>query len=117
MIAKTVTSDALVLALQIAPALAKSVRVIGSWKIEDKRDPISGKPWIIAQAGGAGSWIQIRCEAVSDAGKGNLPFLVVGIGTRQSLNDGDKAEGKIKIDDNPAQSIVVVVINAQEGAG
>jgi hypothetical protein len=69
-ILRTVTLAALALALQIALAPVKPVRVIGSWKIEDKRDPTSGKPWMLVQAGGPGSWIQIRCESVSDPGKG-----------------------------------------------
>jgi hypothetical protein len=61
---RTVTLAALALALQIA--LAPSDREL---KIEDKRDPISGKPWMLVQAGGPGSWIQIRCESVSDPGE------------------------------------------------
>jgi hypothetical protein len=49
--------------------------VIGGWKIEEKKNPITDIPWVIAQtqqSDASDMWLQIRCEA-------NKPLIVLGI--------------------------------------
>jgi hypothetical protein len=63
----------LVAALWAKFALADAI--IGGWAIEEKKDPITGDPWVIAQteeADASGMWLQIRCEA-------KKPYLTIGI--------------------------------------
>src|SRR5258706_8168922 len=89
---RTVTLAALALALQ----KLRWLRVIGSWKIEDKRDPISGKPWMLVQAGGPGSWIQIRCETVSDPGERKGLSLLGPAPAKRGLGDGRGARPRVR---------------------
>jgi hypothetical protein len=47
---------------------------VGSWSVENKHDPISEKPWIIAEVKSDTEhmWMQARCE--------EFPILVFGVG-------------------------------------
>jgi hypothetical protein len=58
---------------------AGSKRQIGNWVIEDKQEPITGRPWVIAQTANAdasGMWLQVRCESLS--AKKSIPVADVG---------------------------------------
>jgi hypothetical protein len=49
--------------------------LIGGWKIEEKNNPITDNPWVIAQteqSDANGMWLQIRCES-------KKPLIVLGI--------------------------------------
>jgi hypothetical protein len=65
--------------------IGKSSR-IGTWAVEERRDPISGEPLFLAQSANSdasGTWLQIRCESSDGALK---PLLIIGVG-------GDGASG------------------------
>jgi TPR repeat protein/peptidoglycan hydrolase-like protein with peptidoglycan-binding domain/uncharacterized protein YecT (DUF1311 family) len=81
---------------------AGSKRQIGNWVIEDKQEPITGRPWVIAQTANAdasGMWLQVRCESLS--AKQSIPLLVIGLGGGgNNFRNGEFFDGKLRIDDH-----------------
>jgi hypothetical protein len=84
---------------------ADSKQQIGNWAIETKQEPITGRPWVIAQAAEAdasGMWLQVRCESLS-SGK-NIPLLVIGLaGAGNGFRRDELFAGKLRIDGNEEQ--------------
>jgi len=85
------------LALFASPQPARADAIIGSWAIEDKHDPITGKPWVIAQVKSDtehNMWMQARCE-------GGIAILVFGVGgDGANFRIGEILQARLRIDDN-----------------
>jgi hypothetical protein len=83
----------------------------GSWAVENKHDPISGKPWIIAEVKSDTDhmWMQARCEGI--------PIIVFGVGgdgINFRLNEIVKA--RVRIDDNAPHEMKAVLVDVATGA-
>jgi hypothetical protein len=82
----------------VAPTLPKPSTVIsriGTWTIEEKKDPITDEIWVIAQSTSgdvAGTWLQVRCED-------KKPLLVIGI-KGATFPVGQSLGGALRIDGN-----------------
>jgi hypothetical protein len=77
--------------------------LIGGWTIEEKQDPITDKPWVIAQtqeSDANGMWLQIRCES-------KKPLIVLGIANADFPTDSE-IEVVLRIDrSSPTRSMFV----------
>src|SRR5258706_14903538 len=97
---------------------AGSKRQIGNWIIEDKQEPITGRPWGIAQttdADATGMGLQVRCESLS--AKTSIPLLVIGLGgDGKSFRNGEVLEGQLRIDDNQEEVEKLAVAHSAAGA-
>ncbi len=92
-----------VLAATLLSNSAWADAIIGGWEIEEKKDPITDDPWVIAQtqqSDAHGMWLQIRCES-------KKPFVILGIADANFPADS-KVEVVIRIDrSSPTRSTFV----------
>jgi hypothetical protein len=77
--------------------------LIGGWAIEEKQDPITDKPWVIAQtqeSDASGMWLQIRCES-------KKPLIVLGI-ANADFPTNSQVEVVLRVDrSSPTRSMFV----------